>query len=174
MRSLLFFSTILIWCGAYSQKVNNAVSMPGTIIVPASDFLDRNPKGNTISDAGALNTDWIFNNTAIVLNSETNLIARISIPQAALYYLYVRSQGNRGAGFKVSVGDKVSAETFGTEVLSWKKAGTFQLKKGITDIKITRIDPSPVVDVLVLSTNPINSISMFSLLRSTKSRLREL
>lgn len=154
MRSLLFFPTILIWFNAYSQKVNIAVSMPGTIIVPASDFLDRNPKGNIISDAGALNTDWIFNNTAIVLNSETNLISRINIPQAALYYLYVRSQGNRGAGFKVSVGDKVSAETFGTEVLSWKKAGTFQLKKGITDIKITRIDPSPVVDVLVLSTNP--------------------
>lgn len=137
----------------YAQKINNAVSMRGTIIVPASDFLDRNPKGNTISDAGSLRTDWIFNNTAVVLNSETNLITRINVPVNDLYYLYVRSQGVHGAGFKVSVGDKVTAETFGTGVLSWKQAGAFQLKKGLTDIKITRIDPSPIVDVLVLSTN---------------------
>lgn len=154
MKYLLFLLAVYSSLSLKAQKINNPVDMPGTIIIPASDFLDRNPKGNIISDAGVLRAGWIFNNTAIVLNSETNLIARINVPATANYYLYVRSQGSRGAGFKVSVGDRVSAETFGTDSLSFRKAGTFPLKKGITDIKITRIDPSPVVDVLVLSTNP--------------------
>ena len=153
MKNLILAVAVFISLNSYAQKLNNPISMPGTIIVPASDFLDRNPKSNIISDAGSLRTGWIFNNTAVVLNSETNLITRINVPVNGLYYLYVRSQGKRGAGFKVSVGDKVSVETFGTDSLSFKKAGTFQLVKGVTDIKITRIDPSPVVDVLVLSTN---------------------
>ena len=138
---------------SYAQKLNHPVDLPGRIFVPASDFLHRNPKGNIISDAASLKAGWIFNNTAVVLNSETNLITRITVPSAGTYHLYVRSQGSRGSGFKVSVGDKVSAETFGSDSLGWKRAGSFGLKKGITDIKVTRIDPSPVFDVLVLSTN---------------------
>lgn len=153
MRSLVFITIAFFSLNTYAQKVNNPVSMPGTIIVPASDFLDRNPKENIISDAGSLRTDWIFNNTAVVLNSKTNLITRINVPANGTYYLYVRSQGKKGTGFKVSVGDKVSDETFGSDSLTWKRFGVFNLKKGDTDIKITRINPSPVVDVLVLSTN---------------------
>ncbi|MFD2162161.1 FG-GAP repeat domain-containing protein [Paradesertivirga mongoliensis] len=153
MKYLLVVFSVFACFGARAQKINNPVSMPGTIIIPASDFLDRNPKGNIISEAG-FRSKWFFNNTAITLNSETNLITRINVPANGLYYLYVRSQGTKDAGFKVSVGDKVSAETFGTDTLRFQKAGTFQLKKGLTDIKITRIDPSPLVDVLVLSTNP--------------------
>ncbi|MBC8053431.1 MAG: hypothetical protein H7Y13_10240 [Sphingobacteriaceae bacterium] len=153
MKKLILILAVFSGINTYAQKLNHPVSMPGTIIVPASDFLDRNPKGNIIADAGTLKVGWIFNNTAVVLNSETNLITRINVPENGLYHLYVRSQGAPGVGFKVSVGDKVSAETFGSDSLSFKKAGAFQLNKGLTDLKITRIDPSPVVDVLVLSTN---------------------
>jgi len=154
MKKLILIATVLFNSHSYAQKLNNPVTMPGTIIVPASDFLDRNPKNNVITDAGALGVDWLFNNTALVLNSSTNLIAKITVPANGNYYLYIRSQGVQNRGFKVSVGDKVSSETFGTKALSWQKAGAFELKKGLTDIKITRINPSPVVDVLVLSTNP--------------------
>jgi len=157
MKRLLFIVPLFLSAIGFGQKINHPVSMPGTIIVPASDFLDRNPKGNTISDAGSLKADWIFNNTAVVLNSKTNLITRINVPEAGLYYLYVRSSGSRGNSFKVSVGDKVTDQTFGTDVLSWKQGDTFQLKKGMTDIKITRINASATaasaVDVVVLSKN---------------------
>jgi len=139
---------------SYAQKLTNKSALPGTIIIPASDFLDRMPKNNIISEAGQLNADWIFNNTAMVLNSETNLISKVEVPEDGTYFLYVRSLGKKGAGFKVVIGDKVSAKTFGTDALSWKKAGSFDLKKGITDVKITRIDPSPVFDVVVFSKNP--------------------
>jgi hypothetical protein len=49
-----------------------------TIIIPASDFLDEIPKGNIITDAGTQRTAWLFNNTGIVLNSETNLMTQVT------------------------------------------------------------------------------------------------
>ncbi|WP_207427063.1 hypothetical protein [Pedobacter sp. SYSU D00535] len=150
----IFFIALISFLSvaSYAQKTFET-TLPGTIIVPASVFLDRMPKGNVIAEAGQLRAPWIFNNTAIVLNSETNLITKVNVPQSGSYYLYVRSLGKKGAGFKVSVGDKVSAETFGRDSLSWQRAGVFNLKAGLQDVKITRIDPSPVVDVLVLSKN---------------------
>ncbi|MBC7913204.1 MAG: hypothetical protein H7Y07_03685 [Pyrinomonadaceae bacterium] len=153
MRNILFILTTFLALEGTAKKLNRPVALAGTLIIPASDFLDRNPKGNTIADAGALKVSWVFNNTALVLNSKTNLITRITVPENGVYYLYVRSQGVKGSGFKVSVGEKVTDQTFGNDALSWKQGGTFELKKGITDIKITRIKAAPVVDVLVLSKN---------------------
>ena len=154
MKVFLLSIVGLVATSVFAQKINRPVAMPGTIIIPASDFLDRNPKGNTISDAGATPGNWVFNNTAVVLASKTNLITKIAVPEDGLYYLYVRSRGVKGNSFKVAVGDKLSEQAFGNTELSWKQDGTFQLKKGITDIKITRINAAPVVDVLVLSKNP--------------------
>ena len=145
---------LFIALSAGLAQAQNQGSLPGTVIVPASEFLDRNPKGNIIGDALSLKEPWLFNNTALVLNSETNLITRVAVPEAGKYYLYVRSKGARGAGFKVCVGDKVSAAVFGNGELSWRKSDTFDLRAGTTDLKITRIDPSPVLDVIVLSKNP--------------------
>lgn len=124
---------------------------PGTVVIPASDFLQEIPKGNIIADAAALKVPWIFNNTAIVLKSETNLITRVRIPQDGAYHLFVRSQGKKGASFKVAVQDQVTAEIFGHEALAWKAGGVFALKAGLVSVKITRIDPGAAFDVLVLS-----------------------
>jgi hypothetical protein len=121
--------------------------LPATIVIPASDFLDDLPKGNILVSA---DTGWLFNNTAIALNSETNLMKRVTIPSAGNYYLYVHS---KGSSFRVSINDQVSKEAFGDNVLSWKKDGPFSLEKGSSDVKITRIDPGAQFDVLVLSKN---------------------
>jgi hypothetical protein len=126
---------------------------PATVIIPASDFLEELPKGNILSTAEAQQTDWLYNNTGIVLNSETNIMTRVSIPEDGDYYLFVRSIGGKGSGFRVSVNDKVTQSTFGDTILSWRNGGVFALKKGMADIKITRIDPGGVFDVLVLSKN---------------------
>jgi hypothetical protein len=128
-------------------------TLPATVIIPASDFLNDLPKGNIMVNADAQHVNWLFNNTAVTLNSETNLMKRVTIPEDGKYHLFVRSIGSKGSSFRVSVNNTVTNTAFGDTVLSWKEGGVFQLKKGITDLKITRIDPGAVVDVLVLSKN---------------------
>ncbi len=124
----------------------------GTVIIPASTFVDRMPKGDVIADAPP--DIWYFNNTALVLNSLTNLITWVTIPEGGRYYVYVRSSGGKGKGFKVVVADQVTTERYGDTTLNFKRGSAFDLKSGRTVIKITRINPSPMVDVIVLSKNP--------------------
>lgn len=124
-----------------------------TVIIPASGFLEEIPKGDIITDAQQ--PGWLFNNTGLVLNSPTNLMVQVSIPDEGRYYLFVRSQGKGGSSFKVAVNDRVTDSVFGKGGLSWKPGGTFTLKKGITSVKITRIQPGAVFDVLVLTKNAL-------------------
>lgn len=144
--SLIILLIISIQAGA--QQIAPA----GTIIIPASSFLDRMPKGDVITDAPA-NTRY-FNNTALVLNSLTNLVTWVNVPEAGKYYVYVRSWGGRGKGFKVVIADQVTPEKYGDTTLNLKRGSAFDLKPGRTVVKITRINPSPTVDVIVLSKNP--------------------
>ena len=130
-----------------------AQPLQGTIIIPAGDFINEIPKGNIITDAATQRTAWLFNNTGIVLNSETNLMTQVMVPEDGNYFLYVRSMGQRGNSFKVAVNDKVTDSSFGKQALTWTQGGSFKLKKGNTYVKITRIDPGSEFDVLVLSKN---------------------
>jgi len=88
-----------------------------------------------------------------VLKSATNLMTNVPVAEAGTYYLYVRSQGDPKAGFKVAINDKVTATTFGQAPLNWQDGGTFALQPGPISIKITRINNGPAFDVLVLSKN---------------------
>ncbi|MES2274907.1 MAG: hypothetical protein V4592_02715 [Bacteroidota bacterium] len=144
----LFIGLSLSAKKTYAQKAAPA----GTVIVPASSFLGGLPKGDIIADARG--DSWYFNNTALVLNSLTNLITWINVPEAGKYYVYVRSSGERRTGFKVIVADMVTPERFGDTTLRWKRGSAFDLKAGRTVVKITRINPAPIVDVIVLSKNP--------------------
>ncbi|MBC7826652.1 MAG: hypothetical protein H7122_02815 [Chitinophagaceae bacterium] len=127
--------------------------LPGTIIIPASHFLHEIPKGNIITDAAALDVDWLFNNTGLVLKSETNMMTQIQVSEAGRYFLYVRSHGKKGSSFKIAVNDTVTDSVFGNETLCWRQGNSFELKSGITNVKITRIDPGSVLDVIVLTKN---------------------
>ncbi|TDH24209.1 hypothetical protein EXU57_15460 [Segetibacter sp. 3557_3] len=126
--------------------------LKNTVIIPASDFLEEIPKGNTITDAGPMG-DWLFNNTGLVLKSATNLMTTISVPEDGAYTLFVRSKGEQGSSFKVAINDKVTDSTFGRTQLTWTNAGAFHLKKGQAYVKITRINPGSIFDVLVLTKN---------------------
>lgn len=121
------------------------------VTVPASSFLDEVPKGNTITTAAEERQPWLFNNTGIRLHSHTNLMTRIHVAEAGSYHLFVRSSGEKNGSFKVAVNDKVTDSIFGNTAWSWKMGGTFHLRKGINDIKITRINSGAVFDVLVFS-----------------------
>ena len=140
--------------GQQATQAVHPAPLPATILIPASDFLQEIPKGNTIADADALKAPWLFNNTALVLKSETNLMTKVTVAEPGTYHLYVRSQGQKGTGFKVAVNDKVTAATFGQAPLNWQAGGTFELQPGPVNIKITRIDSSPAFDLLVLSKTP--------------------
>ncbi|WP_187262678.1 FG-GAP repeat domain-containing protein [Pontibacter beigongshangensis] len=128
--------------------------LPATVIIPASDFLYDLPKGDIIADAGMLKAPWLFNNTAVMLKSTTNLLTQVQVPEAGTYYLYVRSQGEDKGSFKVAVNDQVTSETFGRGELTWKKGGSFNLEAGKAVVKVTRIQRGAAVDVLVLSKDP--------------------
>ncbi|GHB80148.1 hypothetical protein GCM10007390_37960 [Persicitalea jodogahamensis] len=118
--------------------------------VPASSFLDEVPKGNVITTAAEQRVPWLFNNTGIKLNSATNLMTRVDAAKEGTYHLFVRSGGDKGA-FKVAVNDKVTDTVFGSAPWGWKAGGTFHLHQGLNYVKITRIQPGAVFDVLVLS-----------------------
>lgn len=124
------------------------------IIVQASDFIDEIPKGNYLTDANEQKQEWLFNNTGILLSSETNLMTRITVPEADDYHLFVRSSGNEKSSFKVIVNDQITSGIFGRDKMNWQNGGVFKLRKGINDIKITRIRGGAMFDVLAFSKNP--------------------
>jgi hypothetical protein len=131
-----------------------AHQLPGAVVVDASEFYDQIPAGDTIGGGfGNAVTVWLFNNSVIDLVSKEDAVAKATIPEAGAYRLFVRSQGTAASGFKVSVDGQLGADVFGNGPLAWKGSGTFQLKKGTAEIRLTAISPRPTLDVLVLSKN---------------------
>ena len=158
MKKPAILAVLLLRCvwslNAHAQPpAARPAPLPATVIIPASDFIQEIPRGNIIADAGTLNAPWIFNNTALVLKSKTNMQVRVLVPEAGTYTLFVRSQGEKSTSFKVAINDKVTATSFGHGPLSWQAGGTFELPTGPAYVKLTRIEIGPVVDVLVLSKN---------------------
>lgn len=124
---------------------------PATVIVDASDFVGEIQKGHVITDAAALGVPWIFNNTALEMRTNSNYVVRAQIPEAGTYHLFVRSQGKPGSAFRVAVGDRVIAANVGDEPLRFERAGSFELPAGRVDVRLMRIEGTPVLDVLALS-----------------------
>lgn len=138
---------------SYSGQDNISKDSPTTIVLDASDFLEEIPKGHSITDAASLQVPWVFNNTALVMGSRSNYTLKVPIPEAGTYYLFARSQGSKNSTFRVAIEDRVIEEDLGNEPLIFKRAGVFELKKGTADLRIMRIESSPVMDVLVLTKN---------------------
>lgn len=124
-----------------------------TIVLDASDFLDRLQKDHYITDARELDVPWIFNNTALFLGSRSNYVIDIEIPEEGTYYLFARTHGNDNSYFRVAINEIVIDGNVGDRPLSWELAGMFELKEGTTDLRLMRIENGPVLDVLVLTTN---------------------
>ncbi len=91
----------------------------GTIVVDASEFYHEIPEGATIGGGfGNANPAWMFNNAVINLGSKEDAAAKVAVPEAGTYRLFVRSQGTAGSAFQVSVNGKLSAQSFGNGPLS--------------------------------------------------------
>jgi hypothetical protein len=140
-----------------------------TVVVDDSAFYEHMPKGTILvqprpaggggrqQGPGVPPGSWLFNNLALGMRSQAYPSARVEIPEAGTYHLFVRSHGDASTSFRVSVGDRQTHAVFGNAPLSWKPGGTFDLNKGRVDVSISRVvlgpNSGPVFDVLVLTKN---------------------
>lgn len=157
LLTTLFFYALMSAAASGISTASQRVArdtIPHTIIIPASDFLYALPKGNIITDAASADVPWLFNNTGIVLKSLSNMMTRIRVKEAGKYHLFVRGTGKGRSSFKVAINDKVTEAAFGNDTIAWKNGGTFDLKAGIANLKITRINSGSVFDVIVLTKDP--------------------
>ena len=150
---LITLSNVAVAAFATISATCNHPTDTGRVIIaiPATEFLYDLPDGNTIIDAQAARVPWLFNNTAIVMKSLSNMITRVNIPQSGRYYLFVRSIGREGSSFRVAVDDKVTDTAFGQDSVTWKRGGGFDLTEGEASVKITRVSRGALFDVIVLS-----------------------
>lgn len=144
--SYLFLITVILFTQCKDGSKDQLQSadhdpIPETIIVPASDFVYELPKGDILASSWSLREEWVFNNTAIVLNSLSNLMTHVTVPTDGKYQLFVRSKGNPNGSFKVAINDQVTETIFGYDsLMTWKPGGSFELKAGENVVKITRIN----------------------------------
>ncbi|MEX0904997.1 MAG: hypothetical protein WD604_15950 [Balneolaceae bacterium] len=140
-------------CGPESsgQSATYSGASESTLIFDASDFLDRLPKDHYITDANRLGVDWLFNNTALFMGSRSQYVIEIEIPEDGTWHLFARTHGGENSYFRIAVDDKLNDSYLGDRPLNWRKAGTFELDKGSTYLRLMQIMAGPVLDVLVLS-----------------------
>ena len=136
---------------AAAQRPTAAPAASAPIVVDASALVHELAKGHVLTDAAALRVPWLFNNTALELRTRSNYVVRVQVPEAGRYHLHVRSHGRPGSAFRVAVGDRVVARDLGDAPLTLTRAGIFTLPAGPIDVRLMRIEGTPVFDVLVLT-----------------------
>lgn len=129
------------------------VDSSSTLVFDASDFLDRLPKDHYITDADQIDADWLFNNTSLYMGSRSQYVIEIEIPEEGTWHLFARTHGDENSYFRVAVDDRLNDSDLGNKPLHWKHAGTFELEKGTTNLRLMQITAGPVLDVLVLTKN---------------------
>ena len=151
MPRLLALSVLAL---SLAASTTAAQQREATLVIDASRFLDEIQKGHVITDAATLRVPWLFNNTGLEMRTPSNYVLRVRVPEAGSYHLYVRSHGSAQSAFRVAVADRVIQEDVGDEPLRFERAGTFELPAGEVDVRLMRIEGTPVLDVLALSKNP--------------------
>ncbi len=148
-------AVLLVWMAFGSEypklSAGPAAGTGATVVVDASDFMDRLQKDHSVTDANRLDVPWLFNNTGLIMGTRSNYVEKVSISESGTYNLFVRSHGSEESYFRVAVNDTVIKSNVGDDPLTWEKAGTFELQKGTSDVRLMRIENRPVLDVLVLT-----------------------
>ena len=134
------------------QHHDAAHQLPGTIVIPAADFIATIPAGDS-NDGRFPTGEWFFNNSTVNMSVADDLTATIPVKEAGVYHLFVRSVGTPTSSFQVKIGGKEDAGTYGKGPLAWVRGGDFTLKPGNAEIRLTEITPRPSINVLVLTKN---------------------
>jgi hypothetical protein len=158
MKSLVIF--LLVCCGSLTAQRTTltprhhdaARQLPGTIVVPASDFYLTIPAGDS-NDGRFPAGEWFFNNNTINMSATEDVTAKVPVKDAGVYHLFVRSIGTATSSFRVKIDGKEDAGTYGHGKLAWQQGGEFTLKAGMIEIRLTAIVPRPSLNVLVLTKN---------------------
>jgi hypothetical protein len=129
-----------------------AHQLPGTIIIPAADFLDNIPAGDSNDGRFPANT-WFFNESTLNMQVPDDVTARVPVKEPGTYHLFVRAIGTPTSSFKVAIDGKTDPGTYGQGLLAWTKGGDYTLKPGTVEIRLTAITPRPSLNVLVLTKN---------------------
>jgi hypothetical protein len=129
-----------------------AHQLPGTIVIPAADFIATIPAGDSNDGRFPAGT-WFFNNSTVNMSVADDLTATVPVKEAGVYHLFVRSVGTATSSFQVKIGGKEDAGTYGKGALAWVKGGDFTLKPGNVEVRLTAIAPRPSINVLVLTKN---------------------
>jgi hypothetical protein len=129
-----------------------AHQVPGTIIIPAADFLTDIPAGDSNDGRFPAGT-WFFNNSTVNMSVADDLTTTEPVKEAGVYHLFVRSVGTATSSFKVKIDGKEDAGTYGKGTLAWVRGGDFTLKPGNIEVRLTAITPRPSINVLVLTKN---------------------
>jgi len=150
----------------------------GVIVADACQFLNELPSGDTATNgpvggrgfggmrggrAGAATArasqpavPFTFEDFSINMQTATPFSAKADIPQAGTWYLFVRSRAAQvGASFKVSVGGKLSPQTFGNGPVGrgvLQAGGSFDLPAGPLKITVTEIHPGDSFEAAFLTT----------------------
>ncbi len=150
LRSLcVFFFSGLALAHAASTK-----PLPGGVVIDATEFLHEIPVGNTIADDRlATGSPWFFNNVAVALRNKADAVAKVTVAESGTYRLFVRSQVRAGSSFKVAVNGTVSATEFGESTLALRRGGTFELKAGLVEIRLTELN-LPAAPTEIVGPNP--------------------
>ena len=115
-----------------------AHQLPGTIVVPASDFFQTIPAGDS-NDGRFPQGEWFFNNDTLNMSVTDAVTAKVPVKEPGVYHLFVRSIGTPTSSFHVVINGKEDAGSYGRGVLSWKRGGDFVLRPGTVEIRLTTI-----------------------------------
>jgi hypothetical protein len=133
---------------------------PGTIVVPASDFFDDIPEGDSAIGGRAFPAG-----DGVVLQQRHD--QRWGSPRCGygegsgegggdVYHLFVRASGQDARQRVRSACDRRQAgcgAPLGRGRWGWQRGGDFTLKAGTVEIRLTAIQPRPSFNVLVLTKN---------------------
>jgi len=129
-----------------------AHQLPGTIVIPAADFIANIPAGDSNDGRFPAGT-WFFNNSTVNMSVADDLVTTVPVKEAGVYHLFVRSVGTATSSFHVKVDGKEDAGSYGKGPVAWVRGGDFTLKPGNAEIRLTAIQPRPSINVLVLTKN---------------------
>jgi outer membrane protein assembly factor BamB len=170
-RSVGWLTALMIALTSATLARATAPVRNGIVVLDATQFLGELPDGDTAQNGPPRNgavrrggapatptrpaPPFTFENFAINLRAPTPFSAQANIPQRGTWYLYVRSRSvSDGSSFKVSIGGKVSPETFGTKGEgALQPGGSFDLAAGAVKVTLTDIHPGSAFDVVLLSPN---------------------
>jgi hypothetical protein len=129
-----------------------AHQLPGTIVIPAADFITNIPAGDSNDGRFPAGT-WFFNNSTINMSVADDLVATEPVKEAGVYHLFVRSVGTPTSSFKVKIDGKEDPGSYGKGPVAWVRGGDFTLKPGNIEVRLTSIEPRPSINVMVLTKN---------------------